>query len=175
MKVVFFFTLLLLTLSHTAFVGIAGNEPLAIGNRAPNFSYHQLNGKFVGQRELRGHPYIVWLVASWCSSCKTGSLVVADHIAMLKQRGIRIVELQLANDLGAPGPGLPTFQSAVGKRAQTPGWYWGVATEQQTLVLDPKGYADVYYLVNRHGMVVGINGNPSASWNVIQHFAKTTH
>jgi hypothetical protein len=144
---------------------------LAIGDRAPAFAYRELNGKVVRPADLRGHPYILWLVASWCSSCQTGSSVVADHIDMLKRRGVKVVELRLANDLGAPGPGLQAFQRAVGSKAFSQNWYWGEASLQQTLTLDPHGYPDIYYLVDAHGKIVAVSGNPAASWDRIEIFA----
>jgi len=98
------------------------------------------------------------MVASWCSSCQTGSTVVGDHIADLGSRGIRVVEMRLANDLGAPGPGLQRFQKAVGMNAASPNWYWGELTRAQTAVLDPKGYPDLYYLVDAKGSIVLVDG-----------------
>jgi len=154
----------------TAF-GIAKGQELAIGNRAPAFVYRELNGKVVRPGDLRGHPYMLWLVASWCSSCEAGSSVVASHIDMLKQHGVNVVELRLANDLGAQGPGLQAFQRAIGLKARSTNWYWGEASVQQTLALDPHGYPDIYYLVGANGGIVAIAGNPAASWNRIEAFA----
>jgi len=149
----------------------AKTQELTVGNRAPAFAYRELNGEVVRPADLRGHPYMLWLVASWCSSCETGSSVVAAHIDMLKQRNVRIVELRLANDLGAQGPGLQAFQRAIGLKAFSQNWYWGEASLQQTLVLDPHGYPDIYYLIAAHGRIVAIAGNPAASWSRIEAFA----
>lgn len=154
-------------------VGVAGSQMPSVGSRAPAFSYRQLDGKMLRPGALRGHPYVLWLVASWCSSCQTGSEVVGEHIAMLKRRGVNVVELRLAKDLGAPGPGLQAFARAVGPRASSANWYWGEATQMQTVTLDPKGYPDLYYLINARGKIVAIAGNPAVSWDTIQQFAET--
>ena len=175
MKLFVRFTLATALVVFAASTGLASGKVLSVGDRVPAFSYHQLNGKILRNGALRGHSYMLWLVASWCSSCQTGSSVVGDHIDMLRQRGVRIVELRLAGDLGAPGPGLQTFQRAVGKKAFSSNWYWGEASQAQTLALDPRGYADVYYLIDRRGKIVAIDGNPSASWDTIQRFAERVH
>jgi hypothetical protein len=148
-------------------------EPPAAGHPAPAFTYRLLNGKALAPKDLRGHPYILWLVASWCSSCQAGSSVVGDHIAELRSRGVHVVEMRLAQDLGAPGPGLQKFEAAVGMNAASPNWHWGELTQAQTAALDPKGYADVYYLVNTSGIIVGVDGNPAASWDQIDAFVST--
>jgi hypothetical protein len=148
-------------------------EPPAAGHSAPTFTYRLLNGKALARKDLRGHPYILWLVASWCSSCEAGSTVVGDHIAELRSRGVHVVQMRLAQDLGAPGPGLQRFQAAVGVKAASPNWHWGELTQAQTAELDPKGYADVYYLVNASGIIVGVDGNPAASWDRINAFLST--
>jgi len=114
------------------------------------------------------------MVASWCPSCQTGSNVIASHIDFLRSHGVRIVEMQLAKDLGAPGPGLQKFQKAVGMKATSPNWYWGELTDAQTAALDPKGDMDMYYLVDARGTIVAINGNPAATWDAIERFAATT-
>ena len=146
-------------------------QPLAPGAAAPAFTYHLLNGKHLSPSELRGHPYILWMVASWCSSCQTGSAVVGDHIVFLNAHGVRVVEMRLAKDLGAPGPGLQQFQKAVGMKAASPNWYWGELSDAQTATLDPKGYPDVYYLVDASGKIVAVDGNPTSTWDRIATFA----
>jgi len=86
---------------------------------------------------------------------------------------VHVVEMRLAQDLGAPGPGLQQFEAAVGMRAASPNWHWGELTQAQTVALDPKGYADVYYLVNASGIIVAVDGNPAASWDRIDAFVST--
>jgi thiol-disulfide isomerase/thioredoxin len=145
--------------------------PLAVGQPIPAFTYRLLGGKQLQPSVLRGHPYVLWMVATWCPSCKTGSDVVGSHIAFLRAHGVRVVEMELADDLGQPGPGLESFHEAVGKNAQSPNWFWGELTEPQTVALDPKGDMDVYYLVDGHSKIVAISGNPAVTWDTIARFA----
>lgn len=146
-------------------------EMLGAGQRAPAFDYTLLDGHTLSHSALRGHPYIVWMVASWCPSCQTGSGVVGEHIDFLRSHGVLVVEMQLAKDLGGSGPGLQTFQKAVGMRAASPNWYWGELSDAQTAVLDPKGYPDMYYLVDGRGTIVAVDGNPATTWDRIATFA----
>lgn len=153
----------------------AAAEPIAIGQNAPAFTYRLLNGHELKPKTLHGRPYVLWMVASWCSSCQAGSSVVGDHIADLRKHGVNVVEMQLAKDLGAPGPGLQTFEKAVGMNSASPNWYWGKLSEAQTLALDPKGYPDIYYLVGSNGKITAINGNPASTWDQIAAFAAAKH
>jgi hypothetical protein len=157
-----------------AFASVLAAEPLAAGQPAPAFTYHLLDGSRLSPGTLRGHSYVLWMVATWCPSCQTGSNVVASHIAFLRAHGVRVVEMQLANDLGQPGPGLGSFHKAVGKSANSPNWYWGELSQAQTAALDPKGDMDLYYLVDGHGKIVAISGNPAVTWDAIAHFASAT-
>ena len=150
---------------------LAAPQPLAVGDSIPAYSYRLLDGHQLTPAALRGKRYVLWMVASWCSSCETGSGVVADHIAYLRERGVSVVEMRLANDLGSPGPGLQQFQKAVGMRANSPNWYWGELSDKQTLALDSKGFPDIYYLINADGKIAQIDGNPAGSWNTIASFA----
>jgi hypothetical protein len=68
---------------------------------------------------------------------------------------------------------LQQFETAVGMNAASPNWHWGELTQAQTVALDPKGYADVYYLVNASGIIVAVDGNPAASWDRIDAFVST--
>ena len=149
----------------------AASRPLAVGDKIPTFTYRLLDRHQLSPKTLRGHRYVLWMVASWCSSCQAGSGVVGDHIADLRTRGVSVVEMRLTNDLGAPGPGLQQFQKAVGMNAAAPNWYWGELSAKQTLALDSKGYPDIYYLVNADGTIAQIDGNPAGTWDTIADFA----
>jgi thiol-disulfide isomerase/thioredoxin len=172
MKVLRLIALSTMLLSGTI-AGALAAAPFAVGQPAPAFTYHLLDGKRLSPNTLRGHPYMLWMVASWCPSCETGSNVLATHIAFLRAHGVRVVEMQLANDLGHPGPGLESFYRAVGHAATSPNWYWGVLTDAQTAALDPKGNMDLYYLIDAHGRIIATDGNPAVTWDEIAHFATT--
>lgn len=150
---------------------VSAAQPLAVGQSAPSFAYHLLDGKRLSPRTLHGHPYVLWMVATWCPSCRTGSSVVGSHIAYLRSHGVRVVEMELGDDLGQAGPPLRSFQAGVGMAAVSPNWYWGELTVPQTATLDPRGDMDIYYLVNAQGKIVTVSGNPAVTWSTIAQFA----
>ncbi|TAM78254.1 hypothetical protein EPN44_01270 [bacterium] len=149
----------------------AASGDLSVGASVPPFSYRLIDGKVLTPAALRGRPYVLWLMATWCSSCQGGTAVVAQHIAELRARGISVVQLEVAQDLGYPGPPLAAFRKAAGMAAASPNWYWGEATEAQTRALDPHAYPDLYYLVDARGRIVGTDGAPAATWSRIATFA----
>lgn len=153
-----------------------GKQPaqLAPGATLPKFTYALEGARTISTEQLKGHPYVLWLMATWCSSCQGGTEVMAKHIAQLRSRGVRVVQLELANDLGYPGPPLSTFRSAAGSAGRSPNWYWGHASVDQTRLLDPGDYPDIYYLVNPNGTIAGISGAPAATWNGIVRFSLQT-
>jgi len=114
---------------------------------------------------------MLWLMATWCSSCQGGAAVVAQHIDELHAHGIRIVQLEVADNLGAKGPSMRGFRASVGPAANTANWYWGHATADQMMVLDPNSYPDIYYLVRANGAIAEVNGSPAATWSEIEKFA----
>jgi len=149
----------------------AAAQKLAVGSMAPQFLYH-LSGGSISSKDLHGHPYMLWIMATWCSSCEGGTSVVAQHIAELRARDVRVVQLEAANDLGYRGPPLSAFQRAVGASGASSNWSWGQLTDQQMAVLDPDGYPDIYYLVDRQGRIVDISGAPAATWTRIANFRR---
>ncbi|TAM57669.1 redoxin domain-containing protein [bacterium] len=151
--------------------GSAATEALAPGSSAPSLAYRLIDGKTLTPSELRGHPYVLWLMATWCSSCQGGTAVVAQHIGELRARGVYVVQVEVAHDLGYPGPPLASFQKAVGMAAAAPNWYWGQLTEAQMRQLDPHAYPDIYYLVDAQGQIVAVDGAPAATWSRIARFA----
>lgn len=82
--------------------------------------------------------------------------------------------MELANNLGAAGPGLDQLRKAVGKAGASSNWYWGELTQDQTLALDPKAEMDKYYLVDANGRIAVISGNPAATWDTIARFIEAT-
>ncbi|TAM60598.1 redoxin domain-containing protein [bacterium] len=170
----FGFPALMLTVSLVllGFHWSAAAERPGIGQPAPAFAYRLTDGKTLTPSELRGHPYMLWLMATWCSSCQGGTAVVAQHIGELRAHGVRVVQVEVANDLGYSGPPLASFRKAVGMAAASPNWYWGELTRAQTQTLDPRAYPDIYYLINAQGRIVAIDGAPAATWSSIERFAE---
>ncbi len=147
--------------------------PLAEGQPAPAFTYHLLDGRQLPPSALRGHPYLLYVVATWCGSCLISTKVIGRHVDFLRQHDVQVVEMRLFEDLGAPGIGLKKFQKVVGPNATSPIWHWGELTKTQTAALDPDGAPSIYYLVDANGTIVMTYSDPKTTWDWIERFVTT--
>lgn len=136
----------------------------AVGRPAPAGSFQSTTGRTVSLASLRGHPTLVWFVATWCSSCQAGTQTLAANLARLRADGVQVVELELYQDLGQPGQPIAAFgRQYGGTAAGGPSWLLGTATRATSLAYDPQAYLDIYYLIGPHGRVRYINGSPTAT------------
>ncbi len=151
---------------------LASTQSIVVGKPAPAFTYRLIDGKALTPATLRGHRYLLWVMATWCPSCTTGASVVAHHIALLRARHMLVVQMEAAGDLGYPGPSLTSIRDGIGEAARSPNWFWGVLTQEQSLAIDPSSIPDVYYLVDASGRVVAQGSAPGAHWGDIENFAE---
>lgn len=130
----------------------------AVGHVAPNGTFTTLAGAPGSVASLRGHPTLVWLVTTWCSSCQAGTQLLAQNIAKLQADGVRVVELELYQDLGQAGPSIGNFARIyAGAEATSPDWSWGVSSATLTRTYDPQSGLEIYYLLNAKGQVTYVN------------------
>ncbi len=131
---------------------------------APNGSFTTAAGALATMASLRGQPTLVWFVSTWCSSCQAGTQAMASAIPALSADHVRVVELELAGDLGQPGPSIANFaRQYAGAAFTNRDWIFGVASSGLTTTYDPNNYLDIYYLVNASGHIVYVNGSPAAT------------
>jgi len=147
----------------------AGSHP-----PAPDGTFTTAAGKQVSVSSLRGHPTLLWFVATWCSSCQAGTQAVAANIGRLRAAGVRVVELELYRDLGQPGPDITTFGKAfAGASYGDPDWTWGTASAPLSYAYDPQGYLDIYYLLDAQGRIAYVNGSPGSTMSdLLAHTGK---
>jgi thiol-disulfide isomerase/thioredoxin len=159
-------------------VGLTGNNAsqpqtgrLAIGASAPTGSFTTINGQTRSIADLRGQPALVWFVTTFCDSCAAGTQAMATKIDQFAQHHVKVVELQLAGNLGGDGPDIAAFgRDIAGARFSHPAWLWGIASQQLTNTYDPKALLDLYYLIDAQGHIVYINGSPDATMDaLLQH------
>ncbi len=129
-----------------------------VGALAPNGSFTTASGGHATIGSLRGHPTLVWLVTTWCSSCQAGTQALVGEIGRLASRGVRVVELELAGDLGQAGPSITAFaRQYAGAASANPDWTWGVASSRLTATYDPAGELEIYYLLDSSGHITYVN------------------
>jgi thiol-disulfide isomerase/thioredoxin len=136
----------------------------SVGAVAPAGSFTTSAGGSGTIASLRGRATLVWFVATWCSSCQTGTQAMAAQIPTFAAQRVRVVELELANDLGQSGPSITAFgQQLAGAAYDNPDWTFGVASAGLTATYDPAGYLDIYYLLDSSGHVTYVNSSPGAT------------
>jgi hypothetical protein len=116
---------------------------VTIHDRAPNGMFTTVDGDVMSISSLRGHPALIWFVVTWgCVSCDASTQSMAQHLVTFSAHHVRVVELELAGDLGQPGPTMAQYRL--------------------TTTYDPVGILDQYYLINGSGRIV-LTGRVPAS------------
>ncbi|MHB8293356.1 MAG: TlpA family protein disulfide reductase [Acidimicrobiales bacterium] len=129
-----------------------------VGRVAPSGAFTTPAGATASVASLRGTPTLVWFVTTWCTSCQAGTQLLAQDIAKFRADGVRVVELELYQDLGQSGPSIASFASSyAGAAATNPDWSFGVASAGLTRTYDPRSYLELYYLLNAKGRVTYVN------------------
>jgi thiol-disulfide isomerase/thioredoxin len=137
---------------------------VAVGNPAPEGTFTTSSGATRTISSLHGTPSLVWFVSTWCSSCQAGTQAMASEIATFSKLHVRVVELELADDLGQPGPSITTFANQLAGRAvANPDWTFGVASSALSTTYDPAADLDIYYLINSAGNITYINSAPGST------------
>jgi thiol-disulfide isomerase/thioredoxin len=141
----------------------AGVVP-AVGYPAPNGTFTSLAGQQESVASFQGKPTLLWFVSTWCSSCQAGTQAMAQNLSKLQADGVHVVEVELYKDLGQSGPSMQQFaKSLAGSNFTNPDWTFGVSSSALTHAYDPKGYLDIYYLLNSKGNVYYVNSTPSST------------
>jgi thiol-disulfide isomerase/thioredoxin len=145
---------------------------LKIGAPAPDFSFTDLDGSDYKLSQFRGKPVMLWFFASWCPTCIGSTKMVSQRFEELTANGMQIIQLRLYNNLGYSGPSAGQFaETYAGATGELPNWLWGEASLEASVTYDPRGYPDIYFLIDREGVLRGANGAPNVSMNDILDFA----
>lgn len=143
-----------------------------IGAPAPDMAFTTMDGTQRRLSEFRGRPLMLWLFATWCPTCIYGTIAVAEKFDRIQQAGIQIIQLKLYNNLGYPGPSIEDFaRRHAGSIPPSPDWLWGVASQEGSFTYDPRGYPDVYFLIDKDGVLQAVDVAPHATMDTILTFA----
>jgi len=151
----------------------ASAAEVKLGAPAPELTFTAVDGVQHRLSKFHGRPVMLWLFASWCPSCQAGTEAIARAFPQLEQAGLQIVQLRLYQNLGYPGPSAAAFARAFARSASaSPHWLWGEASQEASYTFDPRGYPDVYFLIDKDGIIREISGGPSAAIDQILSFAR---
>lgn len=151
----------------------AANAQIKVGAPAPDASFTTVDGAVHRLGQFRGRPVMLWLFATWCPTCQAGTAAVAQHIRQLEQAGLQVIQLKLYNNLGYPGPSVQDIaKTFAGAARSSPNWHWGEASQEVSYTYDPKGHPDIYFLIDKDGIIRAIDGGPSAAMDSILSFAR---
>ncbi len=152
----------------------AATPEVKVGASAPDVTFTAIDGKGYRLAQFRGRPVMLWLFATWCPSCQAGAAAIAEHFTQMEQAGLQIVQLKLYNNLGYPGPSVQDFARAYTRPGRSsPAWLWGDASESLSYKYDPRGYPDIYFLIDKDGIVRDISGGPNTAIAQILSFAQS--
>ncbi len=144
-------------------VTAAGAQNVSVGSMAPNYQFIAANGSTVSLSAYRGHLTVLWFVTTWCPGCVQGNEVLNQSYQFFKQRGVKVVEIELYKDLGYNGPLISDFVMSYAPAAYASGTVVpAVSGYNMTAAYDPKGYLDIYYVISSNGRVL-YTGSPLAS------------
>ena len=166
-------TIIGLRLANHATIAAAPTAP-AVGQVAPDGTFTTVAGTTTTVASLRGTSTLLWFVATWCPSCQAGTPVVAQQFPQLRADKVRVVEIELFDNIGQPGPSITDFgRTYAGSRYGDPDWTFGTSSAQLTTTYNPNGYTDIYYLLDTTGRVTYINGQPASTMPDLLNHAAT--
>lgn len=160
------------TASSTADTRMGSSQ--AVGLVAPNGTLTTTSGQQLSVASLRGKSTLLWFVSTWCSSCQAGTQTMAQNVSRLQADGVRVVEVELYQDLGQSGPSISSFgQQLAGAQYGNPDWTFATSSSALTRTYDPGSYLDIYYLLNAQSRIVYVNGSPSSTMsNILSEASK---
>ncbi len=152
--------------------GVMGpkSTPKPAGQMAPAASFVS-NGQTIDLASFKGHPIMLWQVATWCGSCRAGLRTFAQEKALVDKSDITIIVLRDYKNGGYPGISIKEFahQTAPGL-LHDPHFIFGDDTKALFTLYNPQHYVDVYDLIGGDGMIKAVSSTPSASFDQIRHF-----
>ncbi len=125
-----------------------------VGQAAPEFTFTDMNSSPSSLAAYRGRPVVLWLIATWCTSCQTGTRLFAqNYYSQYHAAGVVLLQIESYNNLGQPGPSLNEFASTYQYSPQTD-WVLGEGSQATTSTYNSAGYLDYFYVVSSQGVII---------------------
>ena len=152
--------------------GVMGpkNAPSPTDQAAPPASFIS-NGKTVALEAFKGHPVMLWQVATWCGSCRAGLRTFAHEKALIDKSDIRVIVLRDYKNGGYPGIGITKFaEQTAPSLMRDPHFVFGNDTKALYTLYNPHHYVDVYDLIGIDNKIQAVSSTPSATFGKIKAF-----
>lgn len=149
----------------------AESSKAQVGASAPQATFTTLSGDRNRLADYEGQKVMLWLFATWCSSCKQGAKALQTHNDELGD--LQIIGLKTAGNAGHGGPSVREFVRSFAPSLLDAGnWSWGSASQELTDTYNPKNRPDIYYLIDQDGTIQVRTGAPAATIERIVQFAR---
>ena len=136
--------------------------------------FTNLHGQSISLTSYHNKKLMVYLLATWCSSCQESLQTLLSNAPTLQKYGLNIVALETYGDAGYSGPSMQQFISGITNAKSFPNNFsFGEASQSLTSSYNPDNAPDIYYLINPSGIIQTVNSTPSATMNSILQFAKS--
>ena len=135
--------------------------------------YTSIQGKSISLVSYHNKKLMIYLLATWCSSCQASLQTLLSNAPTLQKDGLDVVSLETYGDAGYSGPSMRQFLSSINNTNVLPNNFtFGNASQALTSSYNPTNAPDIYYLVNPDGVIEAVNSTPSATIQTILQFAK---
>ncbi len=147
-------------------------SPQLLPYAAPDVQFTS-QGKIHSLTEYKGRKVMLWLFSTWCHSCIVGVKAMQEEQATWEKTGLVVLAIRNYNNGGYPGPDISTFIKKVAPQLLNhKGWVNGEATETMYRKMNAKRFPDIYYLIDKKGLVRVVSTSPTATMNKILNFAQ---
>lgn len=137
--------------------------------KIPDVSFQTVNNKEIQLSHFRGKKVMLWILSTWCPSCKAGLKALEIKKQVLNSHNLQVIILRNYNNGGYPGPPIQKFvENTIGKTGD--GIVLGQAGHELARKLNPRNYPDIYYLVDPNGNVNTVSSSPNATMSKILQF-----
>ncbi len=120
----------------------------AVGQRAPDFSLVDINGKRLILSELRGSPTVVWFFAAWCTTCVPEAKALSKIHRNYAGKGVKVVRIDVWP--GETMEDLKRFMRASGTIAEDGIWAFD---RGEVAVSYGVRYLDTTFVIDRGGII----------------------
>lgn len=145
-------------------------QPLPYAAQDVQFSSQ---GKIHSLTDYKGRKVMLWLFSTWCHSCIAGVKAMQAEQAIWGKTGLVVLAIRNYNNGGYSGPDISTFIEKIAPPLLNhKGWVNGEATKTMYRKMNAKRFPDIYYLIDKKGLVQVVSTSPTATMNKILKFAQ---